>query len=817
MSMNTPLGTITQTTPINSFYELNELQLNQYLLGINNIAQGDGARITLQNLIKSLPSLTAGNLLQVDNTGKLSVISTSINKFGLNTGWAIAPNLNINWDTNKISSAIGEFYINGVIVPSLSNFELDIPTTNGTHYLSYNINSNTFNWSNTYSIDNFTYYICEIIILTNNTKFAVPLWGIGGIPNNVIDYLNSTIGMIIFEGGQVLNIDYNTASQRYPIINQARIGLANFSQYFQTTTVSSGYTQMHATDENTLTCSLAQAEIVPLSAGTNNPMYLNNYMLTPLEADKFMNVWLVNIPTVNSPSSYLFVTGGAQYDTEEEALSANFNSDSSISVLTSQFARNYVMGMFTIKYTNNNFSITSYKGFTFSSSGSGGNSVNSANIELTNLGEKGEMHFLGDRNVSNGIVSAPTLTKFEKRSDGYYLLSGSIVRFAAGTSAPTLSIGDYYLGYKIIDISFGGGRLVYYVQTDTDYKLTLNTITNTLSQFAVLRKKDSALDKFWSITSNNFKMGETPPTSFANPTLFYNTEANTFTDLSNENEPVSLPICEVFGGTTNNLVSVMQNFQTGGYLNAGGTGGIVWVNKNVIVKAVDGINEKTGFKSIEYTIPYDLFQVVTPDTTFTYGVGSLDITDISNPIFNVGNFSEWNAQDNVFVADSSSWGYTKNLVIVGKHAQMRNGTLSNYFAYAPFRMADAQDTTGKFHYSRKDLFLGITFNPGEQKDYSIADFLPVDNNTYEVYLNVYIRTGNQVGNATGMKVLSDLVPNEGFRICRCQNGVVNRTADASGSIIIPVGSKRQLSFYNVDASGTSGNCGALLIGYRRIV
>ena len=50
MSMNTPIGNITQTTPIKDFKELTEIELEQYLLGINNITQGDGVKISLQNL-----------------------------------------------------------------------------------------------------------------------------------------------------------------------------------------------------------------------------------------------------------------------------------------------------------------------------------------------------------------------------------------------------------------------------------------------------------------------------------------------------------------------------------------------------------------------------------------------------------------------------------------------------------------------------------------------------------------------------------------------------------------------------------------------
>ena len=43
MSMNTPVGQIQQTSPIKNFKELSKVDLEQYLLGINNISQGDGS------------------------------------------------------------------------------------------------------------------------------------------------------------------------------------------------------------------------------------------------------------------------------------------------------------------------------------------------------------------------------------------------------------------------------------------------------------------------------------------------------------------------------------------------------------------------------------------------------------------------------------------------------------------------------------------------------------------------------------------------------------------------------------------------------
>lgn len=74
MSMNTPVGQFpTQTSPIKNFKELSKIELEQYLLGINDIAQGDGSKVTLKNLLPSMVSEDTSNVLKIGNDGKLSV------------------------------------------------------------------------------------------------------------------------------------------------------------------------------------------------------------------------------------------------------------------------------------------------------------------------------------------------------------------------------------------------------------------------------------------------------------------------------------------------------------------------------------------------------------------------------------------------------------------------------------------------------------------------------------------------------------------------------------------------------------------------
>ena len=164
------------------------MQLSQYLLGINNIAQGDGARITLQNLIKGIVSTDENNLITLDSNGRLSVTAGA---FNTDTGWATAPTITIDWSAGTVMGIGGVFYLGGVLVSALSNFIADnMPTDVGKHYLYYNTQTQALEWSTGYPTvqSDFVHHICEIVILADGNKFAIQTWGLGGTSESVIEY-----------------------------------------------------------------------------------------------------------------------------------------------------------------------------------------------------------------------------------------------------------------------------------------------------------------------------------------------------------------------------------------------------------------------------------------------------------------------------------------------------------------------------------------------------------------------------------------------------------------------------------------------------
>lgn len=71
--MDTPVGNIYTTTSLKAFVELTGMTPEQYILGINDGTLGDGAKITLAELLVSSVSADVGNLLEIGTDSLLNV------------------------------------------------------------------------------------------------------------------------------------------------------------------------------------------------------------------------------------------------------------------------------------------------------------------------------------------------------------------------------------------------------------------------------------------------------------------------------------------------------------------------------------------------------------------------------------------------------------------------------------------------------------------------------------------------------------------------------------------------------------------------
>lgn len=379
MSMNTPLGSIDQTTPISSFTTLSRITVDQYLLGINSIIQGDGSKITLGNLIKSLVGDSEKNMLQVDEEGKLIAVAGA-NVFGQDNGWAVPPVLTIDWNTRQVKGTNGMAYHDGFPVRELTSFTSPaFPSGNGKYWLYWNTQTNALEWSSSFpnEILKDIFLICKVDIFGANDKFAAVRWELGGLGSSVREFLNNALGTLVLKGGQFDGVEVNQPSLRYPNISATSIGTVDFNIQLPALTTKH-YNHVYASTTGGLTFDNNAIEIVPLS-NQGVPQYVDNTGAKhDLASGGFMNVWVIATPlfaSIPDNMCYQFVTGSVGYDTINDAKAASPTNEFSMQALGNHYDRYAIVGRFTISRDNSNWFIADFAKYNvFSGGGSGGGS-----------------------------------------------------------------------------------------------------------------------------------------------------------------------------------------------------------------------------------------------------------------------------------------------------------------------------------------------------------------------------------------------------------------------------------------------------------
>lgn len=428
MSVNTPTGNIDQTTPISNFVTLTELAIDQYLLGINNIVQGDGSKIKFGNLIQNIVSADADNMLEIGTDGKLTA---KAGLFGLSDGWAVPPNLTINWQAMTVSGTGGVFNYDGVEVAALKNFtsptfSFDSATV---QYLYYNAQAAAFTWSIDKDLAGTTaniYPICSVASIlkgtapvdsdiptppdpSNPTQSTSPstttsggelvppppsnqngdaesndtvmlgsqTWGLSGTENSVVTYLDNAVGLVLLSGGDIGNIELNNETKINPSISTALIGTATFNQtiagHEQNDPCQIIYWDKSTTDP-VLRILEDNTGIAPNSNG--KLFYSGNAGWAELATDNFMNIHLVAIPYLDgseaTSSAYLWIAGEESFATLEAAQAAKANEVVAFKKVQELFPRLVHIYDFTMKKTENNYVIAAYSRTSENAGTSGG-------------------------------------------------------------------------------------------------------------------------------------------------------------------------------------------------------------------------------------------------------------------------------------------------------------------------------------------------------------------------------------------------------------------------------------------------------------
>lgn len=378
MAMNTPIGNITQITPISSFVTLQSVALDQYLLGINNFVQGDGSKVTLQNLIASMVNTTNDkNILGLDENGRLQAIE-AVNPFGNDNGWAIAPTLTVNWTNRTVSGTGGKAYKDGFEITALNDFTSPaFPVEVGAYYLYYD--GTNLVWQSGSKPDS-KYLIAKISVDSNDVKMAADAWGVGGVNETISNFLNAALGTIVLNGGEIGNVttDVEITEGNYlqPTLTATTVGMADFSKLIPALP-SGSYTRVH-TANNQLVYDTAQSGIVPTHSG-NIPVIIDNAgNENEIALECCTNVWVVGLPLFGEDPAnlhYQFVTGSVQYEGINDAKAASPMAEIAMQYIDNQYDRYAIIARFTIQRTENGYMCVDYENYNPLQGGGGAGST----------------------------------------------------------------------------------------------------------------------------------------------------------------------------------------------------------------------------------------------------------------------------------------------------------------------------------------------------------------------------------------------------------------------------------------------------------
>ena len=232
----------------------------------------------------------------------------------------------------------------------------------------------------------------------------------------------------------------------------------------------------------------------------------------------------------------------------------------------------------------------------------------------------GASNALTQNQITNCITKIPQRINVELNNGTLTLKAGSVVIVPYSTSAPTLEVGDPLNGGEIVDISWDGQKLFYFVKYDEDKISTIGTSTGTFARLGYL----SPSGIFSSYGLKQSYSGTTAPTEFGNGyALWYDTVNNIVKATSNSgstwNNYCSLP-CVLLNQVDGVLASIDTVFNGFGFI-----GSTIWCDKGVKGLAADGRNPDGSLKNMEIETEY----VTTYTRTWSVNTGKTQYATIS--------------------------------------------------------------------------------------------------------------------------------------------------------------------------------------------
>ena len=220
-----------------------------------------------------------------------------------------------------------------------------------------------------------------------------------------------------------------------------------------------------------------------------------------------------------------------------------------------------------------------------------------ANIDLSNLSESGEKHFLNKNQIANCLLEVPRRIKYELNGGTFTIKAGSVVIVPYGVEDLTAQYpkGTTFLNdnFKVYDTQFADGKFFVWAELVGD-------ITNSGTSSSPGTVRPYMID----ITTNNFVIYAN---TSSGTTRYDGTgnNANYRTDLNIveitksgvfSSAVASFPFAKCLDDGSYLAGSVDQVFNGIGYI-----GSTVWVDKGVKGLIPNGRNEDGTLKNIEFT------------------------------------------------------------------------------------------------------------------------------------------------------------------------------------------------------------------------
>lgn len=256
---------------------------------------------------------------------------------------------------------------------------------------------------------------------------------------------------------------------------------------------------------------------------------------------------------------------------------------------------------------------------------------NKANIDLDNLTQNGEKHFLNKSQITNCILEAPQNILYELTDGTFTLKAGSKLLVPYGTTdrSAEFPVGSTFLhdNYKVVYTSFIDNKFMVEVEVQEDISQSGSATDSYNRNIGVDIVKNSLWTTMYSGSGTSLEEGTTNIS-------FYNTETNLFIRRNgseiDSNSTLSFPVGRVLANSVNLYASLTNVFDYIGYI-----GSVIFVRKGIKTLSSNGKAKDYSLGNQYYTLHEDKVFIVSADwhTTTYLSINSDGTRSVANSYY----------------------------------------------------------------------------------------------------------------------------------------------------------------------------------------